>query len=258
MTRTSANLVHPMQRQPRLAGLRARRLLLSSEELGESPLLPTLAILASAGLYATLPSRFIAGPSSGIFSVARWIVPALTVLLLVVLVVSAPHRRLVQSLGLHATRVHVGRRLAILAVTAIVSAANAAAIVLLVHLLIRGAQAHAGQLLRAGIHMWCLNVLVFALWFWELDNGGPAARRTAEPARRDFLFPQQSLPEFSQQGWQPRFLDYLYVSFTNATAFSPTDAMPLSRWAKMLMLLESAASLVLAIMVAARAVNILK
>jgi hypothetical protein len=241
-----------------VAGLQARQLVVSSEELGESPLLPALAILSSAALYATLPSRFIAGPSSGVFSLARWIVPGLTVLLLVALVVSVPQGRLVRSMGLRTTNVRIGRRIAALGVTAIVSAANAAAIVLLVHLLVSGAHAQARLLLRAGIHMWCLNVLVFALWFWELDNGGPAARRTAAPAGRDFLFPQQTLPELSPEGWQPRFLDYLYVSFTNATAFSPTDAMPLSRWAKMLMLVESTASLVLAIMVAARAINILK
>jgi uncharacterized membrane protein len=106
--------------------------------------------------------------------------------------------------------------------------------------------------------MWCLNVLVFALWFWQLDGGGPVARLTAGPHARDFLFPQQADPEVAPPGWQPRFLDYLYVSFTNATAFSPTDTMPLSRWAKVLMLVESAASLVLALMVAARAINILK
>src|SRR6266849_567389 len=245
-----------MQRPRRVAGVEPRQLVVSSEELGESPLLPVLAILGSAALYATLPSRFIAGPSSGVFSLARWIVPGLTVLLLLALVVSVPQGRLMRSLGLRATKVHVGRRIAALGVTAIVSAANAAAIVLLVHLLVSGAHAQARLLLRAGIHMWCLNVLVFALWFWELDNGGPAARRTAAPAGRDFLFPQQSLPELAS--WQPRFLDYVYLSFTNATAFSPTDAMPLSRWAKMLMLVESAASLVLAVMVAARAVNILK
>ena len=99
---------------------------------------------------------------------------------------------------------------------------------------------------------------VFALWFWQLDNGGPVARRTADPRRRDFLFPQQAAPETGPSGWRPLFIDYLYVSFTNATAFSPTDAMPLSRWAKLLMLVESAASLVLALMVAARAVHILK
>jgi uncharacterized membrane protein len=106
--------------------------------------------------------------------------------------------------------------------------------------------------------MWCLNVLVFALWFWELDSGGPHDRLKTAPKQRDFLFPQQAQPEVTEDGWRPLFLDYLYLSFTNATAFSPTDAMPLSRWAKMLMLVESAASLLLAIMVVARAVNILK
>jgi hypothetical protein len=247
-----------MRRLSRVAVVRARQIFLSSEELGESPLLPSLAILGAAALYATLPSRFIAGPSSGIFSVARWVVPGLTVLMLIALVASVPHGRLVQALGLDITQVHIGRRVAFLAVTAIVSAANAGAIVWLVHLLVSGAQAQARLLLRAGIHMWSLNVLVFALWFWELDNGGPVARRTAGPAGRDFLFPQQAAPEVAPSDWQPRFIDYLYVSFTNATAFSPTDAMPLSRWAKMLMLTESAVSLVLAIMVAARAVNILK
>jgi hypothetical protein len=240
------------------AALRARRLFLSSGDLGESPVLPALAILASAVLYATLPGRFITGSSAGVFSIVRWIVPALTVLLLVALVVSVPHGRAVRALGLQVRQVHFGRRVAVLAVTAVVSAANAVAIVLLVHLLISGAQAQARLLLRAGIHMWSLNVLVFALWFWELDNGGPLARRTAGPEGRDFLFPQQSLPEIAPPDWRPSFLDYLYVSFTNATAFSPTDTMPLSRWAKMLMLTESAASLVLAIMVAARAINILK
>lgn len=232
-------------------------MLLSTEDLGESPLLPLAAIVSSAALYATLPGRFVAGPSSGVFSIARWIVPALTALLLLVLVASVPRGRLARSLEQHASRLRLGRRLAVLALTAIVSAANAAAIVLLVHLLINGAQAQAGELLRAGIHMWCLNVLVFALWFWELDNGGPAGRPTASPTSRDFLFPQQAMPELSP-GWHPLFLDYLYLSFTNATAFSPTDAMPLTRWAKVLMLVESAASLVLALMVAARAVNILK
>ncbi|MGB2874468.1 MAG: DUF1345 domain-containing protein [Gaiellaceae bacterium] len=240
------------------AGDRARQAVLSSEELGESPLLPTLALLTAAGLYATLPSRFVVGHSVGVFSAARWLVPALTVLLLLALVATVPKGRLAQSVGLRARRVRVERRVAALGLTAIVSAANAAAIILLVHLLVNGAHAQARLLLRAGIHMWCLNVLVFALWFWELDNGGPAARRTAGPEGRDFLFPQQESPEVSAPGWRPQFLDYLYVSFTNATAFSPTDAMPLSRWSKMLMLVEAAVSLVLALMVAARAINILK
>ena len=221
-------------------------------------MLPTLALLASAALYATLPGRFIVGPSAGVFAAARWLVPALTVVLLAALIATVPHGRLVRAMGIDAWQVRVGRRVAALVLTAIVSAANAVAILLLVHLLVSGAHAQARLLLRAGIHMWCLNVLVFALWFWELDNGGPAARRTANQEGRDFLFPQQAAPEVTAQDWQPRFLDYLYISFTNATAFSPTDTMPLSRWAKMLMLVEAAASLVLALMVAARAINILK
>ena len=106
--------------------------------------------------------------------------------------------------------------------------------------------------------MWVVNVLLFALWYWQLDGGGPLARPACPPAQRDFLFPQQLEPAFADSGWRPLFLDYLYVSFTNATAFSPTDAMPLSRWAKMLMLVESAISLALAVMVVARAVNILR
>jgi len=247
-----------MRRRRRSENVRIRQAFISSEQLGESPLLPTLAILTSAGLYATLPGRFVVGPSAGVFTAARWIVPGLTVLLLLALIATVPHGRLVRRVGVQAQRVRFGRRVVALTVTAIVSAANAAAILLLVRLLVRGAHADARLLLRAGIHMWCLNVLVFALWFWELDNGGPAARQTAGAEGRDFLFPQQATPELTAPHWQPRFLDYLYVSFTNATAFSPTDTMPLSRWAKMLMLVEAASSLVLALMVAARAINILR
>jgi hypothetical protein len=236
---------------------RVRQAFLSSDELGESPVLPTLALLTSAALYATLPGRFVVGPSAGVFTAARWIVPALTAVLLLSLIVAVPEGRLVRLIGIDAESVRVWRRVGALTVTALVSAANAAAILLLVHLLVNGAHAQARLLLRAGIHMWCLNVLVFALWFWELDNGGPAARRTAGIEGRDFLFPQQA-PDVPASDWRPLFLDYLYVSFTNATAFSPTDTMPLSRWAKVLMLIEAAASLVLALMVAARAINILK
>ena len=233
-------------------------MLLSGEELGESRLLPTLAILAAAALYATLPGRFVVGPSAGVFAAARWVVPGLTVTLLAALTVTVPHGRLARTIGVRTQRLRFGRRVTALTLTGIVSAANGAAIVLLVHLLINGAHTQAPLLLRAGIHMWCLNVLVFTLWFWELDNGGPVTRRTAGAEGRDFLFPQQAAPELAAADWEPRFLDYLYLSFTNATAFSPTDAMPLSRWAKMLMLVEASASLVLAVMVAARAINILK
>ena len=236
-----------------------RRLIeVHAESLGESPLWPTAAIAGAAALYADLPTRFIAGHSAGAFSVVRWVIPGLTVLVLAALLASAPGGRLMQSLGWHGHMLHVTRRWLSLAMIAVVSAANAASIILLVHLLVNGAHANAPTLLRAAVHMWVVNVLLFALWFWQLDGGGPVVRPTCAPAARDFLFPQQTEAALMTSGWKPMFLDYLYVSFTNATAFSPTDAMPLSRWAKMLMLVQSAISLTLAVMVVARAVNILK
>lgn len=232
--------------------------LASREELGESPLWPTLAVLTAASLYATLPTPFVSGHAAGVFGATRWVVPALTVLLLAPLALSVPRRRLLRSAGRLAAQVRLSRRIASLGVIAIVTGANAAAIVLLVHLLVTGAQTHASELLRAGVHMWCMNVLVFGLWFWQLDGGGPVARRLHSGARTpDFAFPQQTTSGLAAEGWQPVFVDYLYVSYTNATAFSPTDTMPLSPWAKTLMILQSAASLLLAIMVVARAVNIL-
>ena len=103
-----------------------------------------------------------------------------------------------------------------------------------------------------------MNVLAFGLWFWQLDGGGPVERRLKTGRGHDFLFPQQTLGEAAAAAWQPNFIDYLFVSYTNATAFSPTDTMPLSQWAKLLMIVQSAASLLLGIMVAARAVNILQ
>jgi uncharacterized membrane protein len=153
------------------------------------------------------------------------------------------------------------RRRLVLGSIALVSAANSASIILLIHLLVNGAYTSsdtASVLLRAALHMWGVNVLLFGLWFWQLDGGGPLNRPTCTPAQRDFLFPQHTEPALAESGWHPQFLDYLYVSFTNAAAFSPTDTMPLSRWAKMLMLVQSAISLALAVMVVARAVNILR
>ena len=151
----------------------------------------------------------------------------------------------------------VTRRWLSLAMIAILSAANGASIILLVHLLVNGAHANAPTLLRAAVHMWVVNVLVFGLWYWQLDGGGPLAR----PRRASQ--PRLPLPPADRAGaaggrLEPKYLDYLFVSFTNASAFSPTDTLPLSRWAKMLMLVQSAISLSLAVMVVARAVNILK
>jgi len=227
-----------------------------SAVLHESVLWPSAAIVTSAILYADLPSRFIAGSSSA-FTILRWAVPGLTALLLAALLVTVPGGKVVRSLGWHTHELHLTRRWLALAMIAIVSVANAVSIVLLVHLLINGAHANAHLLLRAAVHMWVVNVLLFGLWYWQLDGGGPLSRPACLPHDRDFLFPQQTEPALLEGGWHPMFLDYLYVSFTNASAFSPTDTLPLSRWAKMLMLVQSAMSLSLAVMVVARAVNIL-
>jgi uncharacterized membrane protein len=237
--------------------VRRQHLPLASEgELGESPLWPVLAVVSAALLYATLPTRFVSGHSgAGVFGAVRWIVPGLTIILLAPLAVSVQQHRRLRYAGARAAGLRVSRRVASLGVIAVITAANGAAIVLLVHLLVNGSRTQANLLLRAGVHMWVMNVIVFALWYWQLDRGGPLERRSESVQEPDFLFPQHTL---ATTGWQPKFLDYLYLSYTNATAFSPTDAMPLSRWAKMLMLVQSAASLLLAIMVVARAVNILK
>lgn len=222
--------------------------LASLEHLGESSLLPVAAVLTAAGLYATLPAKFISG-TGGAFTAAKWAVPAVAVALIIPLALTAPTRRMVYSFQ---------RRTIMLAVIAILSVANTGSIVLLVKLIVDGSKVDGHQLIRAAIHIWCTNVLVFGLWYWQLDSGGPMARRSALAQRPDFLFPQMTAPEFAEKDWRPLFLDYIYLAFTNAVAFSPTDAMPLTRTAKTLMLVQSAASLLLLAMVAARAVNILK
>jgi hypothetical protein len=116
---------------------------------------------------------------------------------------------------------------------------------------------HAGPLLRVGGGIWLTNVIVFALWYWDLDRGGPVARACGERTHTDFLFAQMTAPELVSKDWEPRFVDYLYLSFTNSTAFSPTDTLPLSRWAKMTMMFQSALSLGTVALVVARAVNVL-
>ena len=155
---------------------------------------------------------------------------------------------------------------------ALVSAANLVSLVFLVHVLVSGARASGQELILSAIQIWLTNVLIFGLWFWELDRGGPGRRSGASGAGSasaapgsapaaagspDFLFPQMSSPDIGPRDWSPGFIDYLYVSFTNAAAFSPTDTMPLTPWAKTLMLVEALASLITVALVAGRAVNIL-
>ena len=129
------------------------------------------------------------------------------------------------------------------ALIAVISAANVVSLAELIHALLYGTKAGGRSLVYASVPVWLTNVIVFGLWYWKLDRGGPATRQIPEHPRPDFLFPQMSTPG-AAPGWAPDFLDYLYTSFTNATAFSPTDTMPLTAWSKLLMMLQSLASLV--------------
>ncbi len=150
------------------------------------------------------------------------------------------------------------RRNVALSLLAIISVENAFALVALIGSLVGGHETSGGQLLLKGTTIWGTNVIAYGLWFWGLDQGGPVRRAEANPPPPDFRFPQQESGEPDGASWRPELFDYVYVSFTNSIAFSPTDTMPLTRRAKMLMLSESAVSAVAILLVAARAVNIFK
>ena len=197
-----------------------------------------LAALVAIGLYFALPQRLTAGP--------KGLLPGLEGLLALALILAMP-----------AMRYSPWRRRFAIALIGLVSAANLASLALLIHYLLRGGSVGGEQLVMSGVVLWATNVLIFGLWFWELDRGGPIARAMDSEAPPDFLFPQMAEPRFAPPGWMPGFVDYLYLSLTNATAFSPTDTLPLSRSAKALMGLQSVAALVTLGLVVARAVNVL-
>jgi hypothetical protein len=153
----------------------------------------------------------------------------------------------------------IGRRRNVaIVLLGLISLANAFALVALLGSLIGGHEQSGGQLLLKATTIWGTNVVVFGLWFWAVDRGGPIRRVEPHPPLPDFQFPQLDDPKVAKRGWRPELFDYIYVSFTNSIAFSPTDTLPLTRRAKLLMLMESAISAVTVLLVAARAVNILK
>jgi hypothetical protein len=202
----------------------------------------SLAVVAAVVLYVTLPEHLTVGPT--------WLLPALELAVLIPLTIAVPRR------GHDEAPAH---RLASIFLIAAVNAANVASLVLLVGSLLAGGSKQEGQaLILAAAQIWVTNILVFGLWYWELDRGGPSARCRADHREPDFLFPQMSTPAAAPQGWAPAFFDYLYLAFTNATAFSPTDVLPLTQWSKALMLVQAMASLLTVALVAARAVNILQ
>jgi hypothetical protein len=168
--------------------------------------------------------------------------------LFVALTWSRPHHRLVQ-LG--------QRRNFALMLFGIISVTNALALGALVGSLLNGQEKSGAELLLKGGTIWSTNVIVFGLWFWTLDQGGPVRRLEPNPPPHDFQFPQLENPQLAEPDWRTHLVDYVYVSFTNSIAFSPTDAMPLTRRTKLLMLVESGVSALTILLVAARAVNIL-
>jgi len=185
-----------------------------------------------------------------IFSWWVWLIPVVPeVILLVPLAWRRPRRQL-EQLGL--------RRRFALGLLAVISAANGVLLFAVIASLVRGEEASGAQLLLKAVTVWTTNVIAFGLWFWAFDRGGPVRRLRPDPPPPDFQFPQMENPQLAAPGWMPELVDYVYVSFTNSIAFSPTDAMPLSRRAKLLMLTESALSAMTVLLVAARAVNIFK
>ncbi|MFN0284478.1 MAG: hypothetical protein ACKVZ6_21205 [Kineosporiaceae bacterium] len=225
----------------------------ASAHPGETRLPAAVAVLVAIGLYALLPSTLLVGP--------RFVVPVLETALFIPLVVANPRRMTRQNRAL--------RRCSI-ALVLLIAAANAGALLLLVLELVSREARHGPELLLAAGQVWSTNVLVFALAYWELDRGGPVPRaRTARPglATADFRFPQDedhdAVSEVARRssartGWTPGFIDYLYISVTNSSAFSPTDSMPLSPRAKILMGIESVSALMLSVLVIARGVSLLQ
>jgi uncharacterized membrane protein len=199
-----------------------------------------LAVVAAIVLYLALPEKLTIGPT--------WLLPGLEGLLVIGLIIAMPNPAMQYS---------PARRHLALTLISVVSLANVVSLALLVHYLLKGGRAGGHALVLSGVVLWVTNVLTFALWYWELDRGGPVARALEDHSRPDFLFTQMTDPQWAPDGWLPGFVDYLYVSFTNATAFSPTDTMPLSRRAKMLMAVQALAALLTIGLVVARAVNIL-
>jgi uncharacterized membrane protein len=197
-------------------------------------------VLLVVGLQLVLP-KGLRVPLSGLSS-------AIELVLLIVITGLNPRR-----INHHRT----STRTMSLVLVAVMSTSNIWSVARLIHILVHGG-VNATSLLLTGGSIWLTNVVVFALWYWEFDRGGPGARAQARHPFPDFLFPQMTDPRYAPSHWAPSFFDYLYTSFTNASAFSPTDVMPLSRWAKFLMLIQSTVSLLTVGLVIARAVNILR
>jgi uncharacterized membrane protein len=224
----------------------SRRLHLEAERVRDrlergDPYWPAqLAVAVAIALNLVLSEKVTVGPT--------WLVPGVEGLLLAALVVIVPRRATAHS--------RVRRRFG-LGVVGVVSLTNVVSLGLLVHFLISGGHVGGHRLILSGAVLWVTNVLLFAVWYWEMDRGGPVVRFLDPDALPDLQYPQMENPQLAPAGWRPGFVDYLYTSLTNATAFSPTDTMPLTQTAKVVMGIQSVAALLTVGLVVARAVNIL-
>ncbi|TDD68924.1 DUF1345 domain-containing protein [Jiangella aurantiaca] len=208
--------------------------------IGESRWGAGAAVLVAALVTSVLPERLTTGP--------RWALPALELALLAALLAANPRRL---------TRKSRDARALSLVLIAVIGATNALSLVSVVHQLLVGDVSTGRELVYAAAGVWLTNVVLFGLVFWELDRGGPHARSTLTSGRADLLFPQMTMDRPDDPAWSPSFMDYLYVSFTNSTAFSPTDTMPLTPRVKLAMTVQALLSLVTLGLVIARAVNVL-
>jgi uncharacterized membrane protein len=209
-------------------------------------------VLAALVLYVTLPSKLTIGPF--------WLFPLLVLGLLIPLSIFSPNR-------VDETR---RARIGSIALIAILTLYNVVSVYLLVHSLIHPSAAHpartGGELLVAGVHIWMTNILIFGLWYWEFDAGGPEIRAKSPNAAAfpapDFQFPQmtnagEGAGMAAESGWMPLFVDYLFLAFNTATALSPCDTMPFTRLAKILMMTESVISFATIAVIVSRSINIL-
>jgi hypothetical protein len=209
----------------------------------ESRLPVLIALIAVIGLQLAIPKSYTVVP--------RWPLVALELLLVAVLTWLNPVRLT------NATR--LGRYATWVLLAAITLDNTLSAVLLDIRILSGEVSNKAAVLLGSGGAIFVTNIIVFGIWYWELDRGGPFARRTGEQPYPDFMFPQMDpdTAKLVKPGWRPTFVDYLYVSLTNAMAFSPTDTMPLARWAKGMMAVQSLVAVTTVALVIARAVNVL-
>jgi hypothetical protein len=187
--------------------------------------------------------RFSLGP--------QWAVPVVEAILLIAIIAI--------DRGRIDRRSAVGRTLSLGLVGVLVVDAVGVTVRLLIDLIEGGPEtSSAADLLKTGFLVWLYTIIAFAFVYWVLDGGGPESRFLTPPRYPDFAFPEQLNPGVAPPGWRAEFFDYLYLGFTDATAFSPTDVMPLARWSKLAMTAQAVGSIMILGLVIARAVNIFK